>query len=83
MRPGSARTNGFRTVFGLLDDVILVPLGIALCIRMIPAEVYAQARRKVVDAERRPANRVAGAVPVVIWLGAAIACAVWLTGRAA
>ncbi len=71
----------FIPVLGLLDDVILVPLGIALCIRLIPAEVYAEARRKALDAERRPASRVAGAAIVAIWLAVAAACAIWLARR--
>lgn len=71
----------FIPVLGLLDDLILLPLGIALCIRMIPAEVYAEARRKAADAERRPASVVAGVMIVAIWLAAAAACGMWLVLR--
>ena len=71
----------FIPVLGLLDDLILVPIGIALCIRLIPAEVYAEARRKAVDAERRPASVVAGVMIVAIWLAVAAACGMWLVLR--
>ncbi len=71
----------FIPVLGLLDDLILLPLGIALCIRMIPAEVYAEARRKAVEAERRPASVVAGVMIVAIWLAVAAACGMWLARR--
>ena len=71
----------FIPVLGLLDDLILLPLGIALCIRMIPAEVYAEARRKAADAERRPASLVVGAAIVVVWLAVAAACGMWLLRR--
>lgn len=36
----------FIPVLGYLDDLLLLPLGIALAIRLIPAEVLAQARQK-------------------------------------
>ena len=71
----------FIPVLGLLDDLILLPLGIALCIRMIPAEVYAEARRKALDAERRPASLVAGAAIAAVWLAVAAACGMWLLRR--
>ena len=71
----------FIPVLGLLDDLILLPLGIALCIRMIPAEVYAEARRKAADAERRPASLVAGAAIAAVWLAVAAACGMLLLRR--
>ena len=36
----------FIPVLGYLDDLILTPLGIALAVKMIPAEVWEQARQK-------------------------------------
>ena len=67
----------FIPVLGLLDDLILLPLGIALCIRLIPADVFEDARRRAIDAERQPANRIAAAVIVLIWIGLAVACGIW------
>ena len=68
----------FIPVLGLLDDLILLPLGIALCIRLIPADVFEDARRRAIDAELRPVNRFAAAVIVLIWIGLAVACGVWV-----
>ena len=59
-------------VLGYLDDLVLVPLGIALALRMIPPEVMAECRERVqreLD-EGRPVNWVAGAVIIAIWVGA-------------
>ena len=67
----------FIPVLGLLDDLILLPLGIALCIRLIPADVFEDARRRAIDAEHQPANRIAAVVIVLIWIGLAAACGIW------
>ena len=55
-------------VIGYLDDLILVPLGIALAIRMIPAEVLAECREKARELSKKPVNRVAAVVVVAVWL---------------
>jgi uncharacterized membrane protein YkvA (DUF1232 family) len=64
-------------VLGYLDDLILVPLGIALAVRMIPAEVLAEHRQKARELQRKPVNRAAAAVVVAVWLALA-ALAVYL-----
>ncbi len=49
------RAPDFVTFLGYLDDLILVPLGIALALRLIPAEVMAESRARAMDgAERSP-----------------------------
>ena len=60
----------FIPVLGYLDDVILVPLGIALVLRMIPPAVMAECREKAHAAanERKPTNRVAAGVIIAVWL---------------
>ena len=57
-------------VLGYLDDLILVPLGIALVLKMIPEPVLAECREKAQAAmsEGKPTNWVAAAVIVAIWL---------------
>ena len=66
----------FIPVLGLLDDLLLVPAGIWLVLRLIPAAVMADLQDKAVDAAPLPASR-AGAVAVVcLWL-AAIAITAW------
>jgi uncharacterized membrane protein YkvA (DUF1232 family) len=60
-------------ILGYLDDLILIPLGIALAIRMIPAPVLAECREKARQAikEKKPTNRTAAAVIVALWLSLA------------
>jgi uncharacterized membrane protein YkvA (DUF1232 family) len=61
----------FIPVLGYLDDLVLIPLGIALALRLIPPAVMAecreQARAELVDGNS--VGRAAAAVIVAIWLG--------------
>jgi len=60
-------------VLGYLDDLILLPLGILLCLRLIPPGVMADARRRV-DARPPEMGRlgwVAAALILALWLGVA------------
>jgi uncharacterized membrane protein YkvA (DUF1232 family) len=60
-------------ILGYLDDLILVPLGIVLALKMIPEPVQAEcrARAQAHMNQAKPAHRVAAAATVVIWLMAA------------
>lgn len=49
----------FIPVLGYLDDLIITPLGLALAVRMIPAEVLEEARGKV---SSQPVERSVGIV---------------------
>jgi uncharacterized membrane protein YkvA (DUF1232 family) len=59
----------FIPVFGLLDDLILIPLGIALAIRLIPKDVLAECRAKAEEnAMALKMNKTAAIVIIIIWL---------------
>lgn len=57
-------------VLGYLDDLILIPVGIMLAIKMVPPPVLVECREKaqIVMSQGRPINRVAAAVIITIWL---------------
>jgi uncharacterized membrane protein YkvA (DUF1232 family) len=70
----------FIPILGYLDDLIIVPIGVLLVIRMLPPALMAELRR---DAERRnlhPASYAGLIVIVLIWLLVA-AWLVWLIER--
>jgi uncharacterized membrane protein YkvA (DUF1232 family) len=70
----------FVPVLGYIDDVIVVPLGIALAVRLIPEPLMAEHRAAATLAATRPTS-TAGAVAIVsIWIGA-ILVAGWLIWR--
>jgi uncharacterized membrane protein YkvA (DUF1232 family) len=64
----------FIPVLGYLDDLILVPLGIWLVIRMIPADVMSDARAEAarMEVSERPRSLAAAIVIIMIWLVLAI-----------
>jgi len=60
----------FIPVIGLLDDMIIVPLGLALALKMIPHEVMEEHRREA-------RGRLAEGVPRR-WLGAVVVICIWV-----
>jgi uncharacterized membrane protein YkvA (DUF1232 family) len=70
----------FIPVLGYLDDLIVIPLGIALVVRMIPPDLMAEHRRLADAAQHRPVSRAAAAIIVVVWF-AALALTAWTAMR--
>lgn len=71
----------FVPVLGYLDDLLIVPAGILLAIRLIPADTLAELRSQAETTGRLPASRAGLMSIVVIWLVAATALALWVLGR--
>jgi uncharacterized membrane protein YkvA (DUF1232 family) len=71
----------FIPVLGLLDDLIILPLGIALVLQLIPKDVMAEHRAHVAEQEHLQPSRFGLGIVVAIWLGALIAVAMWVKGR--
>lgn len=69
----------FVPVLGYLDDLILIPMGIALAIKLIPHSVLAECRARANETIQngKPVSRVAGAVIIVVWLVVVALCTVW------
>ena len=73
----------FIPVIGYLDDMILVPLGILLAVRLVPENVMTELRAEADLRVTRPTNRTAAIVIIAIWLVGAAAFAWWITGTLA
>ena len=60
----------FIPVLGYLDDLILIPLGVAVALKMIPEKVMddCRIRSKELMNKKKPINRVAAVVIICIWL---------------
>jgi hypothetical protein len=78
----SSAQNGpdFVPVLGYLDDLVLIPAGIALAMKSVPDQVLIEcrARAQEIIQNEKPVSRVAAAVIVVIWLALAALCFVWV-----
>jgi len=60
----------FIPVLGYLDDLVLVPLGLILAVKMIPEAVWDECREEAADVlnQDRPRNWLAAAAIAAIWL---------------
>lgn len=66
----------FIPVLGYLDDVIIVPLGILLVVKMIPGPLMAEFRVEAQRRSERPTSRMAAVAIITLWI-AAIALTLW------
>ena len=62
----------FIPVFGYLDDLIIVPLGIWLVVRLIPEEVMAEYRAIADQAGQRPVSRAGMVAIMALWIFGAL-----------
>lgn len=60
----------FIPVIGLLDEMVVVPIGVALAAKLVPPDVFAECREKArgVAEGEKPVSRVAVVVVVAVWL---------------
>lgn len=64
----------FVPVLGYLDDLLIVPLGILLVVRLIPPEMMEEHREAATRATEGPVSRLAAGVVIAVW----VACAALL-----
>jgi uncharacterized membrane protein YkvA (DUF1232 family) len=72
----------FVPFVGLLDEMVVVPIGVLIAAKMIPREVMEECQekaREVAEGEK-PVSRVAAVAVVSVWL-LCVALAVYLTLR--
>jgi uncharacterized membrane protein YkvA (DUF1232 family) len=58
----------FIPVIGYLDDLIIVPLGVYLVLKLIPQEVLTDCRARATSAAERPTSRAGAAFMIGVWL---------------
>jgi uncharacterized membrane protein YkvA (DUF1232 family) len=69
----------FIPVLGFLDEIVLLPLGIALAIKAIPADVMEEcrARASAAGGEAKRLGRIGAAGIVLLWLAVIVLAALW------
>src|SRR4030081_3028074 len=58
----------FIPVVGYLDDLILVPLGLALAVRLIPPALFEECRAAADVQTRLPVSKIAGILVIAVWI---------------
>lgn len=67
----------FIPILGYLDDLLIVPAGIALAVHMIPSAIMADFRKQADERAHRPRSVVAAAVIVFVWVLGLAAVGLW------
>jgi uncharacterized membrane protein YkvA (DUF1232 family) len=71
----------FIPVLGYLDDLAIVPVGILLAVRLVPAALMAAFRADAGRREGRPVSKGGLMAVVALWLAAALFVGWWLWGQ--
>lgn len=71
----------FIPVLGQLDDLLLVPLGLWVVLKLIPQDVIADHRARTAAGARLRRSTAAAVAIVLIWVAAATAAALWVWKR--
>jgi uncharacterized membrane protein YkvA (DUF1232 family) len=70
----------FIPVLGLLDDLLLVPLGVWLIIKLAPASILETSRTRARDVAAHPTSNTAAVVIVFVWIVCAAIFGHWFLG---
>jgi uncharacterized membrane protein YkvA (DUF1232 family) len=70
----------FVPVLGYLDDIVIVPAGILLTVRLIPPGLMKEFRAEAERRIERPTSRIGAAAIVLLWL-ATLALTAWMLSR--
>ena len=70
----------FVPILGYMDDVIIVPLGVLIVVKLIPPEIMAEHRALGAATQGRAVSHTAAIVITIVWT-ACIVLAGWICSR--
>jgi uncharacterized membrane protein YkvA (DUF1232 family) len=73
----------FIPVLGYIDDLLIVPVGIWIAVRLVPTELMDEFRAAAEKVEARPRSRAGAFLVVAVWLAAAGLLTWWFWPRSA
>jgi uncharacterized membrane protein YkvA (DUF1232 family) len=68
----------FIPVLGYLDELVILPVGILLVAKLIPAPLMAEFREQAVMIAQKPSSTAAAVIIVTIWIAVAALAGWWL-----
>jgi uncharacterized membrane protein YkvA (DUF1232 family) len=68
----------FIPILGYLDDLIIIPIGLIVVIRLLPPHVLSDSRAKASKVLANPRSLTAAALFVVIWMLCGVGLVYWL-----
>ena len=68
-------------VLGLLDDLLLVPMGVWAVLKLAPADVVAEARAQASALADRPVSRIGAVLIALLWLATLATLVAWAWRR--
>jgi uncharacterized membrane protein YkvA (DUF1232 family) len=71
----------FIPVLGYLDDLLLVPLGVFLALKLIPVDVMAECRQQARENHEKPLNWWAGLLILLLWITLFALGIAWIVGH--
>lgn len=71
----------FIPVIGYIDDLLILPLGIILAVRLIPIPLMTEYREQAASHSQLPTSRVGAVFVIAIWLVSILALGWWLTAK--
>jgi uncharacterized membrane protein YkvA (DUF1232 family) len=71
----------FVPVLGYLDDVIIVPAGILLIVRLIPTDLMEEFRAEAARRADRPSSKTAAAIILLLWILTIVVVLRWIVRR--
>ena len=69
----------FIPILGYVDDLLIVPLGILLAVKLVPADLMLEFRNAAATADgERALGKWGATIVVILWLAGVILAAMWL-----
>jgi uncharacterized membrane protein YkvA (DUF1232 family) len=62
----------FIPVLGLLDDAVLIPIGLWLFLKMLPDGVFEECRARAEEASHRPNSGLGILIILLVWIASAV-----------
>lgn len=73
----------FVPILGYLDDILIVPIGILLAVRLVPPKLMSEFREAATRRLDRPSSLAGLTLILALWFATAAALVLWLWPRIA